>query len=45
MAYYLAPSLQRLRNEIDARWPDRDRASDGWIGAAAHAASTAGHAW
>lgn len=32
MSYYLAPSLTVLRSEIDARWPDRDRRSDGWIG-------------
>lgn len=32
----LAPSLRNLFNEIDARWPNRDRRTDGWIGDAAH---------
>jgi len=27
-----------LRNQIDRRWPKRDKASDGWIGDAAHLA-------
>lgn len=27
---YLSPSLDRLFNEIDARWPNRDRRTDGW---------------
>lgn len=28
---YLAPSLRRLFNEIDAVWPNRDRRTDGWL--------------
>lgn len=40
---YLAPSLVELRREIDARWPKRDRASDGWLGDAAHAARQSDH--
>jgi hypothetical protein len=28
----------RLREQIDARWPKRDKASDGWIGDTAHQA-------
>lgn len=32
----LALSLRRLGDEVDARWPDRSRASDGWIGDQAH---------
>ena len=29
VAWHLAPSLARLRAEIDSRWPNRSRASDG----------------
>jgi len=32
----LAPVLVRQRAIIDARWPHRDRTSDGWIGDQAH---------
>lgn len=32
----LAASLVNLRSEINARWPHRDKRSDGWIGDAAH---------
>jgi len=39
----LAPSLVRARNAVDLRWPHRDRASDGWIGDAAHAGRTSDH--
>lgn len=27
----LAPSLRRLFNEVDRRWPNRDRRTDGWL--------------
>lgn len=40
---YLAPSLVALRHEIDGRWPNRDRASDGWLGDASHAARQSDH--
>jgi len=43
MGYYLAPSLAKLRAEADARYPNRDRSSDGWIGDAAHAARKSDH--
>lgn len=32
----LAPSLISARADINVRWPNRDRTSDGWIGDAAH---------
>lgn len=41
--YYLAPSLAVLRDEINQRWPGRDKASDGWIGDAAHQATRSDH--
>lgn len=39
----LAPSLVRARTTIDARWPNRDRTLDGWIGDAAHQAVKSDH--
>jgi hypothetical protein len=41
--WYLAPSLIALGNEINARWPSRDTASDGAIGDASHQARTSDH--
>lgn len=43
MSYYLAPSLVALRDEINARWPNRDKASDGWIGDTSHSARKSDH--
>ncbi len=42
-ASYLAPSLQRLRSEVNARWPGRSRASDGWLGDKYHQAKRSDH--
>ena len=39
----LAPGANRLRQQIDQRWPNRDRRSDGWIGDRAHAARVSDH--
>jgi hypothetical protein len=43
MTPHLAPSLVELRAEINARWPKRSKASDGWLGDAAHAARKSEH--
>lgn len=39
----LAPSLVRLRNEINVAFPHRDKTSDGWLGDAAHQARVSDH--
>lgn len=41
--YFLAPALRQLQREVDALWPGRDRASDGWIGDASHQARPSDH--
>lgn len=43
MSWRLAKSIAKLREEVDAQWPQRDRRSDGTIGDDAHAASTSDH--
>lgn len=43
MAYFLSPALVRLRTEINALWPHRDKTSDGWIGDTSHAARPSDH--
>lgn len=43
MAYFLAPSLVRLRSEVNALWPGRSKVSDGWIGDTAHSARKSDH--
>ena len=40
---YLVPSLVALRDEVNARFPDRDKRSDGWIGDDSHATRTSSH--
>lgn len=39
----LAPTLRVLRDEINERWPHRDKTSDGTLGNASHAAGTSDH--
>jgi hypothetical protein len=41
--FFLAPALVTLRNEVDAKFPNRDKASDGWIGDSSHAARPSDH--
>lgn len=43
MSFYLAPSLVALRDEINERYPRRDKSSDGWIGDPSHAARPSDH--
>ena len=43
MSYFLAASLVKLRNEVNALWPNRSKVSDGWIGDAAHSARKSDH--
>ena len=43
MAWRIANSLARLRAQINAAYPNRNKASDGVIGDAAHAASASDH--
>lgn len=43
MAWYLAPSLEVLRKEVNTRWPNRDKTSDGTIGDEAHQNTSSDH--
>lgn len=43
MSWHLAPSLDQLRAEVNALWPNRSKASDGTIGDAAHSSRTSDH--
>lgn len=41
--WFVAPSLLRLRAQVDQVWPQRDRSSDGTIGDPSHAAAVSSH--
>lgn len=43
MSYRLAASLVKLRSQVNDRWPNRDKKSDGWIGDASHNARKSDH--
>lgn len=43
MTYYLAPSLVKLRAQINEKYPKRDKSSDGWIGDTSHKARKSDH--
>lgn len=40
---YLNKALTNFRREINERWPNRDKRSDGWIGDTAHQATQSDH--
>lgn len=39
----IAKSLDTLRSQVNALWPDRSKVNDGWIGDAAHQATPSDH--
>ena len=43
MSWHLAPALVQLRAEVNKRWPNRSKRSDGTIGDAAHSARRSDH--
>lgn len=43
MSYFLAPALVTLRDEANDLFPDRDKATDGWLGDASHSARKSDH--
>jgi len=43
MSWRLARGLDKLRSQVNARWPNRSRKADGTIGDRAHAARASDH--
>jgi len=43
VTWHLAPSLVQLRSEVNKRWPNRPKGSDGTIGDASHSARRSDH--
>lgn len=43
MAWYLNPALTRFRQAVNARWPKRDKTSDGTLGDLAHSKTASDH--
>lgn len=43
MSYFLCAAGVKLRDQINKRWPNRDKKSDGWIGDASHQATKSDH--
>lgn len=43
MSWHLAPSLEKLRDEVNALWPKRSKTHDGTIGDRAHSARRSDH--
>lgn len=43
MSGYVAPALEQLRREVNTKWPNRDKTSDGGVGDTSHAARKSDH--
>lgn len=43
MAWYLVPALVKLRQQLNAAWPNRDKRSDGSIGDPSHSSRLSDH--
>lgn len=43
MSWRMAKSLEKLREQINAKWPKRDKSSDGGIGDTAHSSRASDH--